>query len=283
LPLDIRARERSAEVSLTRKFIDAPLLPRAETGGWSPARTLSGGLVVTRRVSTSYLLGAPFSFSAGSVNGRSEYTALRLVGDYLVRNVDQVFAVSVTGSRGLDGSRSDVPGVINPKRHFQAVLAQVNYARRLSDKGLEFRARLSGQLADSTLYSGERFSAGGATTVRGFRENLLLADQGVVGSLELAQPISLSAGQGHGRAFDWGAFSVSVFTDGARLHNHEPPQPGSGLYSVGGSLAWIPSDAISAQVTYGRALNKRLPVAERDIQDRGFQFRITVHPLRMGL
>lgn len=87
---------------------------------------------------------------------RSARTALRLTGDYVVRGVDQVFAISLTATRGLDGSRSDVPGVEDPKQHFTAVLAQVNYARRLSKQGLELRARLSGQFADSVLYAGAR-------------------------------------------------------------------------------------------------------------------------------
>ena len=58
------------------------------------------------------------------------------------------------------------------------------------DEREELRARLSGQWADGVLYSGERFSAGGETTVRGYRETLLLTDEGVIGSIEIARPIS---------------------------------------------------------------------------------------------
>ena len=197
-PLDIAARDRYAEAGLTRKLIDAPLLPRAQ-GGWSSARTLSLGGTVVWRTSKAFLLGEPFSFAPGAVDGRSEYTAVRLVGDYLVRNVDQVIAASVTGTLGLNGTRSDIAGAQSPDQHFQAILTQINYARRLSENGLELRARVSGQWSGSLLYSGERFSAGGATTVRGYRENALLADQGVVGSLELVQPLRLS-GRRAGRA-----------------------------------------------------------------------------------
>ncbi len=235
---------------------------------------------MTRRISRSYLMDQPFSFSAGSVNGRSEYTALRLTGDYLVRGVDRVFGLSLTGTQGLDGSRSDVPGAPTPKQHFRILLAQLNYAQRLSDKGLELRARLSGQITDSVLYSGERFSAGGGTTVRGYRENLLLADNGLVASVELAQPISLSGRQGRGGPFDWGAFTISGFVDAARLRNHRPPEPGPTLLGAGAAAAWTPSDWMSAQLTYGVALKKRPPVAETDIQDHGLNFRLTVRPLR---
>ena len=279
-PLDIRARERSGEIRLTHKFIDEPLLPGAQAGRWAPARTFSGGVLLARRVSTSLLQGEPFSFAAGSVDGRAAYTAVRLVGDYLVRGVDQVFAVSVTATKGLAGTRSDAAGALNPKRHFSVALAQVNYARRLSDKGLELRARLAGQIADSILYSGERFSAGGATSVRGYRENLLLADEGIMGSLELAQPISFSRRQVGAAGFDWGAFSVSAFVDAASLKNRNAPQPDGPIYSVGASLAWTPSEALSAQLTYGESLSPEPPVAEQDIQDDGVHFRMTFRPLR---
>ena len=279
-PLKIGARDRYVEAGLTHRLIETPLLPRAQ-GGWSSARTLSVGGSVIWRVSRSTLLGEPFSFAPGAVDGRSEYAALRLVGDFLVRNVDQVFAVSLTGTLGLDGARSDAVGAQSPSQHFQAVLAQVNYARRLSDKGLELRARLTGQWSGSLLYSGERIAAGGATTVRGYRENVLLADQGVIGSLELLHPLRLSQRRGGGRGFDWGAFTVSAFADGAALRNHEAPQPQHTIFSVGGALAWTPTDALSAQVTYGHDLKYVEPPGEKNLQDRGLHVRMTVYPLRL--
>ncbi|HEY0646592.1 ShlB/FhaC/HecB family hemolysin secretion/activation protein, partial [Phenylobacterium sp.] len=279
-PLDIRARDRAFEAGFTRKLVDVPLLPSAEPGRWTPARTLSAGMLFAWRRSTAYLLGERFSFAPGAVDGRTEYRAVRFVGDYVVRNVDQVFAVSVTGTRGLDGTKSDVPGLPVPEMDFHAVLAQVNYARRLTGDGLELRARAYGQWADSVLYSGERFSAGGETTVRGYRENLLLADKGIVGSVELARPFRLGGRQGAARTFDWGAFTASAFVDSAYMENHKPPQPTHRIYSVGASLAWTPAEMLSARVTYAEDLKAVEHAGERDLQDRGFSFRVTVRPLK---
>jgi hemolysin activation/secretion protein len=279
-PLDIKARDRLIEAGLTQKLFDAPLLPAARPGQWTAARTLTAGVLLTRRISETDLAGQPFSFSPGAVNGRSDYTAVRLVGDFVMRGVTQVFAASATATRGLNGTRSDVPGVEAPKRDFGALLVQLNYARRLSSEGLEFRARFSGQAADSVLYSGERLSAGGVTTVRGYRENLLLADTGLLGSLELARPIHLGGGRGGSGGFDWGAFSVIGFLDGASLRNRRPPQPGPAIYSLGAVIAWTPSDALSAQLTYGAPLNKVELSGKTDLQDRGVYFAVTVHPLR---
>jgi len=280
-PLDISAKERSVEAGITRKLLDEPLLPSSRPGRWSPARTLTMGGAVAWRESRSYLFGEPFSFAPGAVDGRSRYTALRLTGDYVARNVDQVFAASVTATFGLEGTRTDVPGLPNPKPHFHAVLTQLNYARRLSAGGLELRGRLSGQWADGLLYSGERFSAGGEATVRGYRENLLLADRGAVGSLELAQPLRLSKRRMGARAFDWDAFTVSAFTDGALVRNDVGPQPKHSISSVGASLAWAPSEALSARVTYAKALNTVDVAGKRNLQDHGFEFRVVVHPLRL--
>ena len=139
--------------------------------------------------------------------------------------------------------------------------------------------RFYGQWADGVLYSGERFSAGGESTVRGYRENLLLADRGAVGSVEVARPIRLGGRQGTGRTFDWGAFTVSGFGDAAYMTNVEDPQPVHRIYSVGGSLAWTPADALSARITYAKALKDVASAGKRDLQDRGVSFRITVRPL----
>jgi hemolysin activation/secretion protein len=279
-PLDIKARDRLIEAGITQKVFDAPLLPSTEPGRWTAARTLSGGLLVTHRVSETDLQDRPFSFSPGAVNGRSEYTALRLVGDFVMRGVVQVFAISLTATRGLDGTRSDIPTLPSPKRNFDVALVQVNYARRLTGEGLEFRARLTAQAADSVLYAGERLSAGGGTTVRGYRENLLLADSGLIGALELGRPIHLGPGRAGAGGFDWGAFSVTGFVDGAQLRNYRPPQPGDGIYGIGAAIAWTPSDAFSAQLTWAPALNKVDLSGNKDLQDRGVYFSVTVRPLR---
>jgi hemolysin activation/secretion protein len=254
-------------------------MPKGE-GSWTPARSLSIGVAVAQRRSRSFLLGEPFSFAPGSVNGRSKYTAARLLGDLLVRSVNQVFAASVTATLGLEGTRSPVPEALNPDENFKALLVQLNYARRLNTKGLELRARATGQVSDSILYSGERLSSGGESTIRGYRENLLLTDKGLIGSVELSQRFSLSGGDRSG--FDWGGFAVAGFLDGARLYNAgRAMTPTSSLYSVGASLSWVPSDAILAKFSYGHALKDVGNTGKEDLQDRGIHFGITLYPLRL--
>ena len=171
-----------------------------------------------------------------------------------MRNVDQVLAIAVTGTMGLGGTQSDIPSIPSPDDHFMALLAQVNYARRLDASGLELRARLTGQIADGILYSGERLSIGGETSVRGYRENLFLVDNAVVGSLGSlsVQPVAALRTDRRGGQ---GAFTASVFTDAAWFETLEVATAEDYVASVGVALAWNPSDAIQARISYAHALN----------------------------
>ena len=279
VPLDIRARDTGVEGGLSYRVLAEPLTPLGP-GVWRAARSLSLGVRVGHRETETYLLGQPFSFSPGSVDGRSKLTVLRVTADFIERGISKVTALSLTVTQGLSGTRSTIPGVASPDPGFRSYLAQLSHARRLTPGGLELRLRLTGQWADGLLYSGERLSVGGEYTVRGYRETLALVDAGAIGSIELAQPFSLSRNGRDARGTDWGAFSISAFADGAVLKNRRDPQPvPNALGSIGASLAWVPSDAISARITYARALVNAVPVGTRDLQDRGFQFRLTVRPL----
>ena len=283
VPLDIRANDIGVEGGLAWRVIAEPLTPRGP-GQWRAARSLSLGVRLGHRETETFLLGQPFSFSPGSVDGRSRLTVMRLTADFVERGISKVTALSLTLTQGLSGTRSAIPGVASPDPHFRSYLAQLSHARRLTPGGLELRLRLTGQWADGLLYSGERLSVGGEYTVRGYRETLALVDTGMVGSVELAQPFSLSRSGRDAQGTDWGAFSLSAFADGALLRNRRDPQPvPDRLGSVGASLAWVPSEAISARITYARALVDAVPVGSRDLQDRGFQFRLTLRPFLLFL
>lgn len=278
-PLDIRTRELAFEGGVDRIIFRRPLTPRAD-GRWSAARTATLGLNLVNRRTTTFLLGRPFSFSPGSIDGRAEYTAFKLSAGWTQRNVDEVLSGSLIFTQGLGGTHPIDPDVLAPETDFRTWLAQVSYARRLNASGLELRARLLGQWADGILYSGERLAFGGEASVRGYRETAVLADAGAIGSIELAQPFSISGRAARSGRADWGRFAVSAFVDGGYAHNREPPRPDPDwLASAGVSLAWTPSDAIFARITYARRLLGTVFVGERDLQDRGFQFAIVIRPL----
>ncbi|TAD77383.1 MAG: ShlB/FhaC/HecB family hemolysin secretion/activation protein, partial [Sphingomonadales bacterium] len=286
LPLDISARDWNIEGGFNRFLTSSPLMPKPG-GGWKAARSFSIGARVAHRESTTFLLGEPFSFAPGAVNGRTHYTALRLLSDWVVRSTSQVTAASLTFTLGLDGSRvvptnpQDAAAILQrvPKTDFRAVLLQASHARRLTKQGLELRLRFTGQWSSGLLYSGERVAAGGEFSVRGYRETLALVDRAAIGSVELYQPVNLGGRSRTSGGFNPGGFGLAIFADGALIGNARDQQPNPReLASVGAGLEWVPSEAISARITYAYGLVDAPQVGSRDLQDRGVQFRITIRP-----
>ena len=70
--------------------------------------------------------------------------------------------------------------------------------------------------------------------------------------------------------------------DGAVADNQQKPKPfPKSIASVGSSLTWRPSEGLFARVTYAEALRGAPIVGDRHLQDKGFQFRITIWPLKL--
>ena len=132
------------------------------------------------------------------------------------------------------------------------------------------------------LYSGERLAAAARRRVRGYRETLLLADKGVIGSVELAQPFNLSGGAAP-PAPSTGARSPSPSSPTPRIAaNAEDPQPiPDQIASIGLSLEWHPPRGPVAHPRLWHALEDARQTGERDLQDRGVHFRFIFRPLQL--
>ena len=276
--LAIRARDWSIEGGLVATLLSRPISPPSDTGGRPISeRTLVLGARYLHRETRTFLLGVPFSFSPGSVDGRAAYHAARLSLDFADRSGQAAWLLGVTATVGLDGTRSDVAGIPDPKKHFVTLVGQASHARRLGQGGFELRVRLKGQISNGPVYSGERFSAGGSQTVRGFRENQLLGDQGLLGSVELARPLRVDGGAKGFLGLEWGSLTPSVFVEGAAVRNRDTdlqPDPGA-IASIGAALAWTPSPRLTARLSYGYALTDVPALGSSDLQDRGVSFAIS--------
>ena len=276
--LDIRSRDWAVEGGLTGTLFARPLSPAADSSGHeTSARSVTVTAGAVHRETETFLLGEPFSFSPGAVRGRAAYTAGRVRLDWTERSSDAVWLVGIGATIGIDGTRSDIPDIPNPGRHFVAVIVEASHARRLGDSGFELRARVTGQITSGPVYSGERFSAGGSQSVRGYRENLLLADEGAFGSVELAYPLRLDRGRKGGLGLEWGNVTPSLFLEGAVVHNRDTalqPDPRR-IASVGAALAWTPSTRLSARVSYGLALVDAQIAGSHDLQDSGIAFALS--------
>lgn len=279
--LDIRTESFAANATLSHALVAMPLLPRPG-GGFSAARTLTAKLAIDVRDTQTFLLGEPFSFSPGSVRGLSRTYVARAGLDYVVRAIDQVFAASLTGSLGLDGTGSDIVGVPKPDKHFRGLLGQLAYARRMTKGGLELRGRATGQWLSSVGYSSERLPVGGVNSVRGYRETLYLVDNAVIGSVEVSQPVRIGP-ETSGEAFAPGRFAVSAFVDGAWMDNNRVADPPRRFIAGAGvGLSWNPGAGLSARVSWAHNFQDVAPGGEHNLQDDGVYFAVTLRPLALA-
>lgn len=176
-PLDIESTYDSYEVALRQ-----PLY-----------RTLSQefalALIGERLHSESSLLGEPFSFAPGIENGKSTISALRFAQDWLYRSQSQVIATRSQLSFGIDALGATVHHDDLPDGEFFSWLGQFQWARIFEPLEIQGIFRIDLQLAADSLLPLEQIPIGGRYSVRGYRENQLVTDNGFIVSLEARLPI----------------------------------------------------------------------------------------------
>ncbi len=97
--------------------------------------------------------------------------------------------------------------------------------------GLEANLRLTGQIADQPLVSGEQFSAGGLGSVRGYRQSAAVGDDGIFASAELRSPLIAFAPP---RLIDdWRVFVFGDAADAWLIHPLADQKAEFTLYSAG--------------------------------------------------
>jgi len=117
-PLHVTSNYNSLAVGVSR-----PVYRTAEQN-----LTLGGSL--ERREAQTFLLNMPFSFTAGSNNGKTNVTALRVYQDFLDRDAEHAFALRSTLSFGLHALGATVTST-PPTGKFFSWLGQAQYVRRV--------------------------------------------------------------------------------------------------------------------------------------------------------
>jgi hemolysin activation/secretion protein len=267
----------------------------------TPNRELLVGARFERRHSTTKLLNRPFSFSPGVVKGKSDVSVVRSVLQWTERSPDRGIAARSTLSVGVDAfNATDNAGDL-PDGQYHAWLGQAQLAQRwrLEDavvaedgrtswlrgacgkewlawycrRGIEVILRANTQLTDDPLLPIEQFAVGGANTVRGYRENQLVRDNGVVASIEFRlplYPLSLPFASA-----ETAVLQLAPFFDYGAAWNHDESK--DEISSIGVGLVWEPTPWLSAQVYYGYRLNSVVdPEDDDDLQDHGISFRLAI-------
>ena len=259
-----------------------------ESESWSLALGVSHPIVKTldddvaldmsleRKRSTTFLLGRRFSFAEGVKNGRSNVTAWRLTKQWRHRKRDQALALRSTESIGLGFLGATQNEGDTPDGRFFTWLGQVQYARRLPWVDWQFALRGDVQLTPDALLPIERIAIGGATTVRGYRENQLVTDNGWVASAELRVPIWNLGVPGLSEAAGDGQISLTPFVDAGGGWNVETPDPDDELlFSAGGGLRWRISSALDLRLDVGVPIRDVPDPDDHDLQDYGVHFGLS--------
>jgi hemolysin activation/secretion protein len=239
----------------------------------TPDRQLTLAAALERREARTWLLGEPFSFSPGVVDGKSTVSVLRLVQDLVDRDRNQVVSVRSTFSIGLDAFGSTIHDDA-PDSRYVAWLGQLQWVRRFGERGHQLHLRVNGQLSDDALLPLEQFSVGGRDSVRGFRTNQLVRDRGYTASLEYRVPVFRNPA-GH-RNLQFAAF---VDTGGAKNRDGPNPDP-SILTGVGIGLIWSPSPRFYAEVYFADGRTGVPDQPGHSLQDDSIYFRLIAYPLR---
>lgn len=241
-------------------------------------------LRLEKRASKTFLLGRPFSFSPGVENGESKLSVIRFSQDYVHRNNNRVIAGRSSFNFGMDALNSTINDDGSPDSEFFSWLGQFQIAQRLSDlfdsqnmkkSQIIFRADL--QWANQDLLPIEKLSIGGATTVRGYRENVLTRDNGFISSLEWRIPVWKMPLWSDNE--DDGRIEIAPFFDYGHSWNadSDTPEP-KDIYSAGVGLRWSPNKNIHANLYWGYALQQDdIPEPdEKDLQDDGVHFELSI-------
>lgn len=263
--LDIESESRILEVGLQQALVR------------STRRTVNAGVSLEGRNSESFLLGVPFSFNPGAVNGRAQVRAARLRLSWLERRPHDVFSAQAVLSVGLDILGATVHGDDRPDSEFHSVLLSGQWLHSFGGPFGQVYSRLQAQQAGDALLPLEKMAIGGTRSVRGYRRARHIRDSGWDASLEYRQPLAhlpvpgLSA-DGEGR------LSAVVFVDAGRAWNEDNGRdPGNRtLFGAGPGFRWEVSQALRAEF-YWAAYTRDLGFDEPDIQDRGIHFQVGYH------
>ena len=232
-----------------------------------PDNELALGLALDLRRSQTLLLDdIPYSFSEGPEDGESKVTVIRFSQEWLQRNATQVFAARSQFSFGIDVFDATINDTGTDGQFF-AWLGQFQLVKQLVPSRTLMLAKISAQLTPDALLPLERISLGGVDTVRGYRQNQLVADNGVIASVELRLPLTSD-----------NLLQIRPFFDiGTAWNNQGEELDPKTIAGLGLGLSWQPQHNLFLQIDYGIPL-----IAVEDegnsLQENGLYFSLLYQP-----
>ncbi|MEC4819960.1 MAG: ShlB/FhaC/HecB family hemolysin secretion/activation protein, partial [Scytonema sp. PMC 1069.18] len=219
-----------------------------------------------RRSQTYILDDIPFSFSEGPENGKSRVTVIRFSQDWVNRNATRVLAARSQFSFGIDAFDATINDIGTDGRFF-SWLGQFQWVQQVSPRTILLTS-INAQLTPDSLLSLERFSIGGVDTVRGYRQNQLVSDNGILGAVELRIPLTQNPR----------TLQLNPFFEMGYGWNNQGANPESNFIAgVGLGVQWQVFRGLDIRLDYGIPL-----VAVEDegdsLQDNGLYFSLRYQP-----
>ena len=271
-PLDIESDSSYYQLTLRQPIIQT-INQQTQT-----FQEVALGLTGFWRQSQSFLLDTPFPLSPGADDkGRIRIFALRFLTEWTRQNARSVFALRSEMSFGLDAFGATVndpipeTGEVLPDSRFFLWRGQAQWVRLLAPETL-LVVRGNIQLADDALLPSEEFSIGGFFSVRGYRQDARLTDNGFSASAEVRLPI-LRVPEHQG------VLQLIPFVDygiGWNSAGRPDPDP-QDLASVGIGLQWRQGDNFTARFDWGIPLVD-IDSRERTWQENGLYFSVQWNP-----
>ncbi|MGD1699508.1 ShlB/FhaC/HecB family hemolysin secretion/activation protein [Dapis sp. BLCC M229] len=210
----------------------------------TPSTEIAVGLTGSVEESKTTLLDEPFPGSIGAEDdGEINISSLRFFQEYAYRSTTDVFVARSEFSLGINVFGATVNNQAPDGRYF-SWRGQAQYLRLLAPETV-FLIRSDIQLAPRSLFPQEQFSLGGGLSGRGYRQDALLADNGMFISTEFRFPIL--------RVRRWDAtLQLTPFVDfGTIWNSNELELIEDTLSSVGVGLRFQVGTRFSAQLDWG--------------------------------
>lgn len=255
--IDITGNATSLGVSMTHPLVK------------SGTHELLLGVTGENRSSRTYLFDEPYAFAENSENGEVDINVGRFSVHWNYFQRAQVLSVRSVISKGVDifdASEFDT----EPDADFLTWLFQFQWARRLDVvNGDQLILKGVSQLSNDPLPAMEKISVGGRTSVRGYRENQMVRDNGIIVSAEYRIPLFRLPL--FSTDLDDGMVRLAPFADWGRAWNTDSSDGADIISSVGAGLRWDPGSGIRAEIYYGKGLQDANRGAY-DLQDDGIHF-----------
>jgi hemolysin activation/secretion protein len=244
----------------------------------TPSKELALGLTLNRRESNTSLLGEPFQLSPGAnQKGQTRLSVIRFFQEWTQRESRSVFAARSQFSLGVGAFDASIRDN-SPDGRFFSWRGQAQWLRLLGGNSNDpsrspvLLIRGDMQLADRPLVPLEQFAVGGLDSVRGYRQDLFLTDNGILGSVEVRIPVYRLPDRP-------GVLQIIPFVDVGKVWNHggRPNPNPSTIASVGVGLQWQMGERLRFRFDYGLPLVSS-GLRERTLQEQGFYFSFQYNP-----